>query len=197
MSDSKAYPGSCHCGFVQYQVRLKFPPNYDRPMESIRLYKCNCTTCQKMGFFHCRPISPKDDFILTSPTDLDELGDYRVFSKRNGWYFCKRCGVRVFGVAGVWEAAHVDVEQWASGKDDETENSQLVMKTKPTTRTREVDGTEVTEPYHYVSVNAVTLEPSEEIDLRMWHEKSWIGYMDCREHKGKPRVNEPYEGGMY
>lgn len=120
-----------------------------------------------------------------------------MFSKRNGWYFCKKCGVRVFGVAGVWEPMHVDVEQWASGKSEGGEKPQLVMRSTPTTRAREVDGKEVTEPYHYLSVNAVTLEPSEEIDLRMWHEKKWVGYMDCREFKGKPNVEKPHEGGMY
>lgn len=150
-----------------------------------------------MGFFHCRPISPDNDFILISPTNLEELGDYRVFSKKNGWYFCKQCGVRVFGVAGVWESTHVNVEQWASGKSDGTGNTQSVMMSRPTTRTREVDGKEVTEPYHYLSVNAVTLEPSEDIDLRMWHEKGWVGYVDCRDRKGPPRTEQPYEGGMY
>jgi len=150
-----------------------------------------------MGFFHCRPISPENDFILTSPTNIEELGDYRVFSKKNGWYFCKKCGVRVFGVGGLWEPMHVDVEQWAGEKSKGGAKQQLVMRSKPTTRTREVSGEEVTEPYHYVSVNAVTLEPGEEIDLRMWHDKGWIVYMDCRERTGKPRVEKPYDGGMY
>lgn len=92
---------------------------------------------------------------------------------------------------------HIDVEQWAGEKSKGDAKQQLVMRSKPTTRTREVNGEEVTEPYHYISVNAVTLEPSEEIDLRMWHEEGWIVYMDCRERTGKPRVEKPYDGGMY
>ena len=150
-----------------------------------------------MGFFHCRPISPEEDFILISPTNLQELGDYRVFSKTNGWYFCKKCGVRVFGVAGEWEPMHTDVKQWAGVEREGEEKLDLVVRSKPTTRTRVVGAEEVTEAYHYVSVNAVTLEPSEEIDLRMWHEKGWIMYMDCRDRKGQPRLEKPYEGGMY
>ena len=150
-----------------------------------------------MGFFHCRPISPEEDFILISPTNLEELGDYRAFSKTNGWYFCKKCGVRVFGVAGKWEQTDINVEQWAGSKDTGEGKQQPVLKTRSTTRTRNVSGEEITETYQYVSVNAVTLEPSEDIDLRMWYEKGWVLYMDCRDRKGQPRPAKPYEGGMY
>ncbi|XPT01243.1 hypothetical protein M3J09_010383 [Ascochyta lentis] len=194
MTLAKEYPGSCHCGFVQYKVRLQFPPVQDPRAKSIRLYKCNCSTCQRMGFFHCRPISPADDFTLISPTNIEELGDYRVNSKTNGWYFCKKCGVRVFGVGGVWEQVHPDGE----GVDGEgAETLPSVFKTKATTKTRKVDGEEVTEPYYYVSVNAVTLEPSEDIDLRKWHDNGWVFYVDTRNHTGGPRLAKPYEGGMY
>ncbi|KAL1651710.1 hypothetical protein SLS61_005373 [Didymella pomorum] len=203
MSTTKGYPGSCHCGFVQYQIRLTFPPVYDRQADdftpkSISLYKCNCSTCQKMGFFHCRPIDPQEDFILISPANLDELGDYRAFSKTQGWYFCKSCGVRVFGVAAEWEKVDIDVEKWAERKSSEEEGKfQPVLKTKATTRTRTVDGKEVTKDYHYVSINAVTLEPGDEIDLRMWHEKGWLLYVDCRSRTEGPRLGKPHEGGMY
>ena len=197
MSSAQAYPGSCHCGFVQYQIRLKFPPIHDRNAESVRLYKCNCSTCQKMGFFHCRPISPKEDFILISPTNIGELGDYRVFSKNNGWYFCKKCGVRVFGMAGVWEQAEVSVDEWASANLGVGQDTTQVLKTKPMIRTLEAEGQVETKRYHYLSVNAVTLEPSEDTDLRMWHEKGWVMYMDCRDRSGPPRLEKPYYGGMY
>lgn len=151
-----------------------------------------------MGFFHCRPIDPEEDFILTSPTNLDELGDYRTFSKTQGWYFCKKCGVRVFGVIANWEQANIDVEKWAGSKPTEEEDElQPVLKTRITTRARTVNGKEVKEDYHYLSVNAVTLEPSDEIDLRMWHEKGYVIYMDCRNRSGPPRLEKPYKGGMY
>jgi hypothetical protein len=151
-----------------------------------------------MGFFHCRPIDPQEDFILISPANLDELGDYRAFSKTQGWYFCKSCGVRVFGVAAEWEKVDIDVEKWAERKSSEEEGKlQPVLKTKATTRTRTVDGKEVTKDYHYVSINAVTLEPGDEIDLRMWHEKGWLLYVDCRSRTEGPRLGKPHEGGMY
>jgi hypothetical protein len=151
-----------------------------------------------MGFFHCRPIDPEEDFILTSPTNLDELGDYRAFSGTQGWYFCKKCGVRVFGVAAKWEQTGMDVEKWAGTKStEEKDELQSVLKTKSTTRTKMVDGKEIAEDYHYVSINAVTLEPSDEIDLRMWHEKGWLLYVDCRSRTEGARLGKPYQGGMY
>lgn len=150
-----------------------------------------------MGFFHCRPISPEEDFVLVSPTNLEELGDYRVYSKTNGWYFCKKCGVRVFGIGAKWEPVVIDLASWAGEKSEGGEKTQLVLKTAPTTKTRVVNGEEVTKPYHYVSVNAVTLEPGEDVDLRMWHEKGWIIYVDCRARTGAPHFGRPYEGGMY
>ncbi|KAH7371163.1 hypothetical protein BKA66DRAFT_470313 [Pyrenochaeta sp. MPI-SDFR-AT-0127] len=200
MSTSKAYPGSCHCGDIQYQLRLKFPPIPAPNTISIRIYKCNCTTCHKMGYFHCRPINPSDDFILTSPASIDELGEYRAFTKKQGWYFCKNCGVRIVGLAGEWQQVDLDVEHWAGTKEVEDKTKfQKVWKTVGTTRTIEKDGKEETEPYHYLSVNAVTLEPGGEIDLRKWHENGWIAYVENRvEMEGSNvRLGEPFEGGMY
>jgi hypothetical protein len=197
MSSSKAYHGACHCGNVQYQVRLKFPPVLDPKADSIRIYKCNCTTCQKMGFFHCRPIAPADDFILTSPATIEELGDYRTFTKKTGWHFCKDCGVRIVGVSGSWEQVELDIEKWAGTKQTGEDTLQKVWKTNETTRTVKKNEKEVTVPYHYVSVNAVTLEPGGDIDLKMWHEKGWVFYVDSRFRKADMRAGEPHEYGMY
>lgn len=150
-----------------------------------------------MGFFHCRPISPADDFVLTSPTKIEELGDYRTNTETLAWYYCKRCAVRVFAVAGVWEEAHRDLEEWAGVKSGGGQKLQPVLMTKGTTKAKMVNGEQVSEPYHYLSVNAVTLEPSEDIDLRKWHEKGWVFYVGAGNHKGPPRLEKPYEGGMY
>jgi hypothetical protein len=198
MSELKAYPGSCHCGDVQYQVKLKFPPVHDPSTESIRLYKCNCTVCQKMGYFHCRPTEPAQNYILTSPANPEELGDYRCNDKEHGWYFCKKCGVRVLGLSGSWEQVELDVEKWAgSKKEGDEEKLQKVWKPKGEPKVVEVEGKKVTRPF-YLSVNAVTLEPSEDIDLRKWHDKGWIFYVESLREDGTPmRVGEPHEGGMY
>jgi hypothetical protein len=196
-SSPKAYHGSCHCGAVQYQLRLKFPPVHDPSAESIRIYKCNCTTCQKMGYFHCRPIAPADDFILTAPATIEELGEYRTGSKKTAWYFCKDCGVRVVAVAGVWEQVELDVGEWGGVEKGGEETLQKVWKSKGTTKRVVREGREEEVPYHYLSVNAVTLEPGGEVDLKMWHEKGWIGYVDSRFRKGGMRLGEPHDDGMY
>jgi hypothetical protein len=198
MSEIKAFPGSCHCGDIQYQVKLKLPPVHDPTVDSVRIYKCNCTTCQKMGFFHCRPTDPAENYILTSPATIEELGDYRCYEKKHGWYFCKKCGVRVLGLGGAWEQIELDVEKWAgTKKEGEPEKLQKVWKTSGKYTEIEVQGKKVTKPY-YLSVNAVTLEYSEEIDLIKWHEDGWLGYVQCREKDDTPpRVGKPHKGGMY
>jgi hypothetical protein len=77
------------------------------------------------------------------------------------------------------------------------EKLQKVWKTKGEARIVEMQGKKMTRPY-YLSVNAVTLEPNEDIDLIKWHDKGWIFYV--QNWKDKPedmRVGEPHEGGMY
>ena len=198
MSTSNVYPGSCHCGAVQYQLRLKLPPVHDPKAESVRLYKCNCTTCHKTGMFHCRPISPGDDFILLSPSP-SELGDYRCFEKRIGWYFCKNCGVRTFGAGGNWNETDLDVDKWAGG-ESKGETKKVWTLSKGEDFTRVEDGVKIVKPLHYLSVNAFTLEVGEGgVDLREWHEKKWIFYVENlkRINGTQMRLHEPFEGGLY
>lgn len=202
MTTLKAFFGSCYCGKVQYRLKLKFPPDMSSTQsgKTIRIYKCNCTTCQKMGFFHCRPINPSQDFILTSPAAISELGEYRVYSKKHGWYFCKECGVRVVGTGGVWEQANIDVDKWAGvEKKSEHEKLQRVWKTKGNDVTAIVDGVEASKPY-YLSINATTLDQGDEVDLAKWHEQGWIYYVENlrQDKKGlQMQLGKPYEGGMY
>jgi hypothetical protein len=70
-----------------------------------------------MGYFHLRPINPTEDYILVSPAP-DELGEYRCYSEKHGWYFCKKCGVRILGLGGEWEQIELDVEKWAGTKQE-------------------------------------------------------------------------------
>lgn len=49
----------------------------------------------------------------------------------------------------------------------------------------------------YFSVNAHTLDAGQEgLDLREWHERGWIVYLDVT-IEGKPRFGKPHDGGMY
>jgi hypothetical protein len=196
---SSTFKGTCQCGSVQYQIRLKFPPSLDPNVPSVRLYKCNCTTCHTRSFFHCRPISITDDFILTSPSTIEELGEYRCFSKKTAWHFCKACGVNVFAMAGKWEQVELDIGEW-SGEGKGKGEVKKVWRSLSDDFTTEVDGKEQKKPYHYLSVNATTLEQAEGLDLREWHEKGWMFYINSRDRTpGQPymRPTKPYEGGMY
>ncbi|ORY18934.1 hypothetical protein BCR34DRAFT_472711 [Clohesyomyces aquaticus] len=202
MSTTSGYHGSCHCGNIKYQIRLTFPPSLtdiDPKAKTIRIYKCNCSTCHKMGYFHLRPISIPDDFILTSPSTIEELGEYRCREKKVGWYFCKNCGVRTFALGGEWEQVELDVQKWAGKQESGAAKLEKVWRsTKGIEITQEVDGKRVSKPVHYLSVNAVTLESGQEgAELKEWHEKGWVFYVDSKNRKEVMRFGEPHEGGMY
>jgi len=57
---------------------------------------------------------------------------------------------------------------------------------------------EGTENGSYLSVNAATLEAGQEgLDLREWHEKGWIAYLDELDEVEGNRLQKPHRGGMY
>ncbi|KAF2258200.1 hypothetical protein CC78DRAFT_622016 [Lojkania enalia] len=191
-SKPSVYHGSCHCGTIRYSIKLTFPivKSNDRLAKLVRVYKCNCTTCHKMAMFHCRVANPATDFILTSPSAIEEMGEYRTAEKVIGWYFCKNCGVRVFGVGGGWVQREIDGGEWGEAADEGVRKTVWATEEGPLIK-RVFDGKEIEMPLHYVSVNAVTLEG---VDLREWHEKGWMFYVD-RRFDSKPgfRWEGPYE----
>jgi hypothetical protein len=182
----RLYQGSCHCKLIKYAVYLTLPPviSTKPPPTSIRIYKCNCTTCQKMGIFHVRLIDAPEDFYLFNPLNLTEGGmkDYRCFSGNSHWYFCGNCGVRCFTVAGQGSVKEVEIEgekkqAWRIDADGWRERGYGP---------------------NYFSLNALTLEPHQEgLDLREWTEKGWVAYYDSLEDVGEYRLGEPHTGGMY
>lgn len=90
MSDqAQSFHGSCHCGFIKYNVNLT--PDFLANPVAIR---CNCTLCQKAGFTSLS-ISPSA-FTLVSPASKTELPDYQPKNKSVHHYFCTKCGVHVF-----------------------------------------------------------------------------------------------------
>jgi hypothetical protein len=69
-------------------------PSSARPNGAQEIYKCNCSTFLKTGFFHVRPADSPGDFALLSP--LDEHGlkmgqggllDYTCFDNLIHWFF--------------------------------------------------------------------------------------------------------------
>ncbi|OAA57408.1 Mss4-like protein [Niveomyces insectorum RCEF 264] len=188
-NERKPFTGSCLCGFIKYIVYLRFPPAltsgetdemHARNANSIRLRKCNCNTCHKMGIFHLRLADAANDFILLSPLDpFNDLGDYLCGNKILHWFFCKTCGVRCFFFMGEGRVVDRDI-------DGETRKVWVPAEDF------------VEEENGYLSVNATSLDPGQEgLDLREWHEKGWIHYLDMLDKKEENSWERPHRGGMY
>ena len=81
----KTYSGSCHCGVVRFEADLDL---------SASTYRCNCSICRRNRFWPA--VATPEHFRLLSGEG--ELTRYVFGPERNHHYFCRHCGVRVFGV---------------------------------------------------------------------------------------------------
>ena len=81
----RTYTGSCHCGAVRFEADL------DLAQSSFR---CNCSICRRSRFWPA--VAKPESFRLTAGADM--LTEYLFNTKKNQHFFCKRCGVRPFGV---------------------------------------------------------------------------------------------------
>ncbi len=81
----KIYRASCHCGKVAVEASL----DLDQPS-----YRCNCSICRRNRFWPA--IAIPDHFRILSGED--QLTRYVFAREKNHHYFCRHCGVRVFGV---------------------------------------------------------------------------------------------------
>jgi len=81
----KTYRASCHCGAVAIEAKL------DLTQSS---YRCNCSICRRNRFWPA--VALPDGFQILSGES--ELTKYVFGSKKNHHFFCRHCGVRVFGV---------------------------------------------------------------------------------------------------
>ena len=188
----RPYHGSCHCGHVRYIVFLTLPPaapdETTEEIPSVRLYKCNCTPCHKMGIFHVRVPNSPNDFYLLSPVDKAGLSDYLCSDKELHWLFCSNCGVRCFIFEGESEVADVDLEA-EMGKESKAKKTK-VWKCK-------AEGWKEGKA-SYLSVNALTIEAGQEgFDLREAVDKKWVAYLDCLNYKDDDRWDYPQVGGTW
>lgn len=83
--NSRTYRGSCHCGVVSFEADL------DLTQPSFR---CNCSICRRTRFWAA--VARPEGFRLL--TGQDELSEYLFHSRKNQHFFCRRCGVRPFGI---------------------------------------------------------------------------------------------------
>ncbi|KAF2837198.1 hypothetical protein M501DRAFT_924111, partial [Patellaria atrata CBS 101060] len=215
----RPYTGSCHCGQTRYLLFLTLPPSILPPTfptsrtHTVRIRKCNCSTCHKTGFFHVRVPWAPSDFLVLSPLkdrgqfgglDVAEmtgkgegvLGDYTCFEGNLHWLFCHTCGVRCFLWAGEGEV--VDVRD--ASVDTETIERLGIEGTKvwrPKEEQKDGVWAEGTGRC-YVSVNAHTLDQGQEgVDLRRWVDDGWVCYVDSLEDEGEERVGKPHVWGTY
>lgn len=87
-STTKKHLGSCHCGTVKIEADL------DTEVAT----RCNCTICTKLG---CVGTMAKVDTFRVVEGE-DALGGYVITSAAKR-FFCKRCGVYLFGMGHVPE----------------------------------------------------------------------------------------------
>lgn len=81
----KTYRASCHCGEVVIEADL----DLSQPS-----FRCNCSICRRNRFWPA--VAKPEGFRQVSGEG--QLIKYVFGSKRNHHFFCKHCGVRVFGV---------------------------------------------------------------------------------------------------
>jgi hypothetical protein len=81
----QTYRGSCHCGAVRFEAELDLAES---------TYRCNCSICRRTRFWAA--VAKERGFRLVAGED--ELTQYLFNSRRNEHWFCRRCGVRAFGI---------------------------------------------------------------------------------------------------
>lgn len=80
----KTHRASCHCG------RVRLEAGFDLDDGS---FKCNCSSCTKNRAW-LAPVKPEDFRLISGEDDLAEYESTRTLQ-----YFCRVCGVRLFGRA--------------------------------------------------------------------------------------------------
>ncbi len=111
---SEKHTGSCHCGAVRFTVRADVSTGASR---------CNCSICLKLGATG-RTVKPEAFELLT---DRDALGAYAWRTESTHRYFCKRCGVYVFGDGDIPELGGAFVSFSVNCLDDVDPNALAVV----------------------------------------------------------------------
>lgn len=96
--------------------------------------------------------------------------------------------MRCFGFFGEGEVVEREIEEVTGGK---------AVQGMRKVWTPKAEGWEEGKT-GYLTVNASSLDEGQEgLDLREWHEKGWIHYLDCLDEKEKVSWGKPHRGGCY
>lgn len=90
MSTDQQHTGGCHCGAVRFRVTLDLAEPAAR---------CNCTVCTKIAGTG-RIVKPEAFELLAGAGDLSS---YRWGGMTATRYFCKHCGIHVYGPGNLPE----------------------------------------------------------------------------------------------
>lgn len=77
----QTFHGSCDCGKVRFETGLDLDAG---------TFKCNCKICWKFRFWGAVAV-PNTFRVLSGENNLSDYGE------RRHHYFCKSCGIKVFG----------------------------------------------------------------------------------------------------
>ncbi|KAI9150350.1 hypothetical protein HJFPF1_10114 [Paramyrothecium foliicola] len=201
-STRRPLKGSCHCGAIRYLVFLTLPHQAPQSMDKWKsgqsIYRCNCSVCHKIGFYHVRVNFSPDDFLLLSPLDpLQQLGDYMCGDYLH-FLYCKTCATRCFIFMGQGEIVDVDMVGIGGGGS----GTQLCPATTVKAWRPKKEGWVEGKVNHgcYLSINGFTIDPGQEgFDLRELTEEKRVVYIDYLhgEDRGLPRFDRPHDGGAY
>ncbi|KAJ1706019.1 hypothetical protein AFGD_011563 [Aspergillus flavus] len=202
---SLPYHGSCHCGFIRYIAIIPMPPAVALGADAtkgphLRFYKCNCTTCQKMGLFHMRLPDAPNQFFLLCPQDRDSLANYKCQNGHINWFFCPTCGVRCFATVPHWKQDQIDIEKISAAVPkldlpgvEESTKTVTVWRMDPDTFQEDVTG--------YLTINALTIDQDQahgkNIDLRQLVDNKWVQYSDWNMRQHESRYDYPQERGTW
>ncbi|HSW11673.1 MAG TPA: GFA family protein [Solimonas sp.] len=90
----QTYRGSCHCGAVRFEADIDL---------SQPTYRCNCSICRRNRFWPAI-VLPEDFRLLAGEGAMTQ---YLFNSMRNQHWFCRRCGVRPYGIGHTPEGQRI------------------------------------------------------------------------------------------
>jgi hypothetical protein len=133
------------------------------------------------------PLGDIGTYPSTSPTGKDGLDSsaprYTCLTHTNGWRFCSQCGCSPFASAGTYEV----VEKEITLPDGSTATRKVWKLHDDTDKQAS-----------YLSVNMHTIDVNQPgFDLRQFHEKGMIRYLDRLDDETPKAGDVPYPGGLY